>query len=97
MAEMQQAPDLSQAQETQWMTGGDWLLWRSHPKTQEVLKWLKFSVGTAQDRWANGGFSTWESTLFAQGGANALGRLMALIENIKLEPETAQKDGNDEK
>jgi len=91
--------DISQAQEekTGFLVGPEWLSWRDHPKTQEILKWIRQElIGTTQDRWANGGFSTWEANLLAQGGVTALSRFVMHIEGITLEVQTIKQEQEDE-
>ena len=91
--------DISRAQEQKsgFLVGPEWLSWRDHPKTQEILKWMREElIGNAQDVWANGGFSTWESNLLAQGGVKALSRFVMHIESIQLEIEPLKQEQENE-
>ena len=93
----ERAPDISAAQEQEWMTGAEWLAWRDHPKTQALVQWIRQGlVGRSQDAWVNGGFSTERTQLIAQGGANALLRLAVAIESIRMEEQPKQERANDE-
>ncbi len=92
----EQAPDMAQAQEAEWMTGAQWLEWRDYPKTKELVQWIRQGlVGPSQDAWANGEFATERSQLIAQGGARALLRLAVAIESIRLNDDQQEQE-NDE-
>ncbi len=92
----EQAPDITAAQDDDFLVGQRFLNWRNMQETQEVLQWIRHSVGSAQDDWANGAFSTWEANLLAQGGAKALGELVDRLEKIKLYEDTPTGETNDE-
>lgn len=81
------------------LLGAEWLGWKQHPKTQEFVELLKLSVKDAAENWIAGQFlneeahTTLVNTLFAQASAKEQSRIIDIIENIKLEPEKEQQNG----
>lgn len=81
------------------LLGAEWVGWRNHPKTQEFVRLLKLAVQDASENWIGGKFlnedshTTLVNTLFAQASAKEQSHIIDIIENIKMEPEKEQQNG----
>ncbi len=77
--------------------GPKWLMWRDLAETQEFLKYLKDEVEESKKDWIGGGWvssdehQTTANAFRELGLAQAYDRVVFVIENMKLAPETAEK------
>ena len=82
---------------TEVLMGPEWLQWKQHPQTQQLLELWRASIQTTQDQWLNReyvGADSYQGTVL---NAAAIERAVTLqewvdtIENIKFAETTSDK------